>query len=248
MREEGFTLVELLLVIAMILCITALISPVMFNVRKKALVVSCLSNARQINFYLNSYAIENDGYIPRTCEDVEARLHDKKLLDRETGIPSLKGLIAMMSRWDPGAMRILKCPADTGSYGQDYYPTDPGKTCWQEFGQSFQVNVEVYENDMAPGYNPNFNGSMYGADPVKRDDIQASKRDPSRYMVLSDMWSHWHNEIVIGSEAKDHFLNILFFDGHVGGRGFDSSLDAKQFLNRNSTKRWWVPPEAPEED
>jgi len=248
MREEGFTLVELLLVIAIILCITALISPVMFGVRKKALALSCQSNVHQIDLFFTSYAVENDDRIPRTCEDVEAWMHEKKLRDTQTGIPSLKGLIAMMSRSDPGAMRILRCPADAGSYGQEYYPTDLGKTCWQEFGQSYQVNVEMYENANAPGYNPKFDGLMYGANPVRRDDVAASKRDPSKYMVLSDMWSHWHNEIAIGGEAKDHFLNILFFDGHVGGKGFDSSLAAKQFLNRNSTKRWWVTPQAPEEE
>ncbi len=237
MQKKGFTLIELLLVTAIILTIVGLMCPVMFSVRKKALVVSCQSNLRQINIFLLSYATENEGYIPRTCEDIEAKLHREKLKDVQTGIPSLKGLIAMMAKSDPGAMKILRCPADRGSYGQDYYPTRPNQTCWQAFGQSQQVNVEMYEEIGAPGYNPAFDGPMYGADPVMRN----LKRDPTKYMVISDMWSHWHSGIAIEGETAGHFINLLFFDGHVGGKGFESSLEARRFLNSDGVKRWWIP-------
>ena len=146
----------------------------------------------------------------------------------------------MMARSDPGAMKILRCPADTGSYGQDYHPTGRNETCWQAFGQSYQVNVEMYEEIGAPGYNPAFDGPMYGADPVRRNAMGSLKRDPTKYMVLSDMWSHWHSEIAIEGEAAGYFVNLLFFDGHVGGKAFESSLQASRFLNSDGVKRWWI--------
>ena len=242
MQNKGFTLIELLLVIAIILTVAALMSPVMFSVRRKALVVSCQSNQHQISTYLDIYAAANDSYVPRTIQDVEARNHQHLLLDPQSGIPSLKGLIKDIAGSDRGALKILRCPADNGSYGQDYYPTAQGVPCWKAFGQSQQVNIEMHINVDAPGYNPKGDGPMYGANPVKRE----SPVKPSHYMVLSDMWSHWHNGIVIDGETSGYFVNILFFDGHVGGKAFNSSLEAKRFLNKDDLKRWWIEP-PPEE-
>lgn len=244
MRNKGFTLIELLLVIAILMTVASLILPVMFGVRRKALVISCQSNMRQTEIFLNAYSIENDSYIPRTCQDVEARNHPNQYRDIVTKVPSLKGFISSMTGGGANKLRILRCPADTGSYGQNYYPTPKGQTCWEYFGQSYQVNTEMYSQSMtdSPGYNALSNGPMYGANAVVRN-----MPNPSRYMTLSDMWSHWHNEIAINGETKDHFVNILYFDGHVGSKWFNSNIEARQYLDRNAVKRWWRTPELPVE-
>ena len=245
MRKKGFTLIELLLVMAILLTVASLILPVMFGVRRKALVINCQSNLHQTEIFLNAYAIENDGLIPRTGQDVEARNHPSQLKEPSTGIPSLKGFVNSMSgSSSSGKFKTLRCPADRGSYGQNYYPTPFGKTCWEYFGQSQQVNVEMYTqlSPDCPGFNPRYDGPMYGANPVKRE-----MPEPSKFMTLSDMWSHWHNEIAINGETKDHFVNILYFDGHIGSKWFNSSLEASQYLNRNAVKRWWEDPEPPTE-
>jgi prepilin-type N-terminal cleavage/methylation domain-containing protein/prepilin-type processing-associated H-X9-DG protein len=241
MRKKGFTLIELMLVIAIILTIASLIVPVLFGVRRKALVISCQSNLHQTEIYLNTYSIDNDGLIPRTCQDVEAVNHPSQLKETSTGIPSLKGFVSSMNGAGSGRLKVLRCPSDRGSSGQGYHPTPAGIPCWKYFGQSFQVNVEMYvdPSPKCPGYNPRLDGPMYGANPVKRDMC----KDWSKYMVLSDMWSHWHNEIAVNGESKDYYVNILFFDGHIAGQSFDSSLESRQYLDKNSVKRWWQPPE-----
>jgi prepilin-type N-terminal cleavage/methylation domain-containing protein/prepilin-type processing-associated H-X9-DG protein len=240
MRTKGFTLIELLLVIAIVLAIAALMSPVIFTVRQKALIVSCNSNIRQVNNWLVIYGIDSgDGYIPRTGQDVEARNHPNHLREPGTRIPNLKGLLVSMGVSRSLAEKILTCPADKGSYGQDYYPTPARSTCWQEFGQSLQVNIEMYVDPRSPAYNPQFDGPMFGANPMKRP----TDGNPSQYMVLSDMFSHWHNQIPVNGEVMGHYINILYYDGHVAGRAFPDSLSVKQFLNRDSVKRWWQPPE-----
>jgi prepilin-type N-terminal cleavage/methylation domain-containing protein/prepilin-type processing-associated H-X9-DG protein len=241
MRDKGFTLIELLLVIAILITVASLIIPVMFGVRRKALVISCQSNLRQTEIFLNAYSIENDGFIPRTIQDVEARNDPSQLKEPSTGIPSLKGLISGMKGAGADRLKILRCPSDKGSFGQGYYPTPLGATCWKYFGQSFQVNVEMYVDASlkCPGYNPRFDGPMYGANAVKRD----ACKDASKYLMLGDMWSHWHNEIAVNGESRDYYVNMMFFDGHVGGKSFNSSLESRQYLDMNSVKRWWEPPE-----
>ena len=233
MREKGFTVIELLFVIAVVSIISALMAPVMLSVRKKALVVKDQSNLRQINIYFESYATENFNYIPRICEAFEAGEDPDKLRD-EDGIPSLKGLIAMMARTDPVAMKLLICPADTGATINSKEP------CWKKYGQSYEANMDMYEFG-GPGYNSTGEGPMYGDEPVKRD----GPIDPSKYLALCDIRSYWHSGVSLGEQAHSHFLNILYFDGHVAGKGFETSLEAEQYTHGAETRHWWKPPPLP---
>ena len=233
MREKGFTVIELLFVIAVVSIISALMAPVMLSVRKKALVVKDHSNLHQINIYFESYAIENYSYIPRMCDKFKT-LGDEERLRDEQGIPSLKGLIAKMARTDPVAMKLLICPADTGA------TVNAKEPCWKKYGQSYEANMDMFKAGAAgeengPGYNPNGDGPMYGANPVKRDD----SIDPSKYIALCDIRSYWHGGTSLGEQAQNHFINILYFDGHVAGKGFETSLEAEQYAHGPDTTHWW---------
>jgi prepilin-type N-terminal cleavage/methylation domain-containing protein/prepilin-type processing-associated H-X9-DG protein len=63
-REKGFTLIELLAVIAIIAVITALLFPVLAQVREKARAASCQSNLRQIGMALTLYLQDYDQTFP----------------------------------------------------------------------------------------------------------------------------------------------------------------------------------------
>ncbi len=63
-RSRGFTLIELLVVIAIIAILAAILFPVFARARAQARKTSCLSNVRQINTAIMSYAADSDGYYP----------------------------------------------------------------------------------------------------------------------------------------------------------------------------------------
>jgi prepilin-type N-terminal cleavage/methylation domain-containing protein/prepilin-type processing-associated H-X9-DG protein len=67
-RERGFTLTEMLVVIAVIAVLTAILLPVFSTVREKARQNACLSNLRQIGTALTAYAQDYD--------DVNVLSHD----------------------------------------------------------------------------------------------------------------------------------------------------------------------------
>ncbi len=60
----AFTLVELLIVIAIIALLAAILFPVFTSVRDKARAASCLNNLKQISLANLQYTEDNDGYFP----------------------------------------------------------------------------------------------------------------------------------------------------------------------------------------
>lgn len=65
LRERGFTLVELLVVIGIIALLLSLLLPALSRARDKARALSCASNMRNIGFAIHSYAEDNQGFLPR---------------------------------------------------------------------------------------------------------------------------------------------------------------------------------------
>ena len=64
--SRGFTLLELLVVIAIIGLLIGLLLPSLKRSLDLAKATACKSNLRQVSYALNTYKIENDGWLPKS--------------------------------------------------------------------------------------------------------------------------------------------------------------------------------------
>jgi prepilin-type N-terminal cleavage/methylation domain-containing protein/prepilin-type processing-associated H-X9-DG protein len=220
MRRNGFTLVELMLVIAIISVILALTVPALTTARRKALILACKSNMHQIHIMVETYLLSNEGRIPYLFYAAEGLLDPEHLKDLETNAPGLAAVVG-------NNRGILKCPADTGYGGVDYGLTSSGITCFSCFGQSYVYNNSAYTDPSSP----------YGLSKPAR---YANVSSPERIIMLTDFSSAWHGVAGSGKESPKYFLNIMYFDGHVEGKEFVSDQAAKTYRNEESRRCWWA--------
>ena len=104
-RATAFTLVELLVVIAMIGVLAGLMLPTLGKAKESGRGTVCLSNLRQIGIALQLYVQDNNNRMPE-MRDVLVGTNDLP-----SAIP-LPGMHIVLSN-HLGSVQVLRCPSDT---------------------------------------------------------------------------------------------------------------------------------------
>lgn len=96
-KNAGFTLMEILTVIAIIAILAGLLMPALNSARREARRAQCISNLKQIGIAIHSYALDNDGAFP-------------------TGLAGLVVANGYLPPGPTGSANILNCPGDGLQY------------------------------------------------------------------------------------------------------------------------------------
>lgn len=173
-ERKAFTLIEVLVVIAIIVLIAAIVFPVFGQVKASAKRTHCISNLRQIGLSLGLYMADHDDVFPHAVDTV-----DKNRPEIWSSSPQFQARIAAMpylhEALQPYADNrdIFNCPADTGTQALESnpgidFPTQP--SLYRTYGSSYFFRTEIAFRFFA----------------------QSSFKLPSDVNVLFDAAGHWH--------------------------------------------------------
>ncbi len=109
MKRRGFTLVEILVVVALLGALAALLFPVLARGREAGRQTTCLSNLRQQGVAIALYAEDYDGFFPWAM-DPESRLVRAEIRSPVI-MPDIRLVLEPYLRAGP----VYQCPSDPGN-------------------------------------------------------------------------------------------------------------------------------------
>jgi prepilin-type N-terminal cleavage/methylation domain-containing protein/prepilin-type processing-associated H-X9-DG protein len=207
--KQGFTLVELLVVIVIIAILIAFLVPSVMKSIEQGRRTACRNNLQQIGATFLLYAAENNGWLPIIGLDQEYMM-------RRTVIPgeTLSGqwrftqhVVKLAEEGYLSEPRSFWCPSDrvTGR-GASRGRGDPVSAA-----QSFD-GFDSYQNCSymyVAGYNLRSSRENFAAAPLMADESNELERGdltPGRMPNFTDFDNHGAN-----------YRNVLYLDGHVVG-------------------------------
>ena len=222
MKKNGYTVIELLTVVAIIAALVAMVIPLALQSKEAARIRVCTSNLRQLGSAIIRYAEDHDGYglpapppnyrnpwilcpkplIPQYLPQSVNPFENKT---QSTALPYPTIAPEERLRW------LWVCPGDTNRGSAELE-----RPCWWNFGSSFRY--------------PGPCAFLSGARLMQRTNTAPRKitiwKNPSRDMLLADHFDDFHNgaraERRMGEESllsptwiKIKCVNVLFLDQHV---------------------------------
>jgi len=234
-KRNGFTLVELLTVIAILGVLAAILIPTIGGVFHRIKTTQCSSNMRTVYQACMTYATDNHNYLPSSHGNVVPGCEETKSWDFmvmyyshfsdavQTNRMSQRlddYLDERMKRFE-NSKSVLVCPADMDPDSIDNRQVFDGRggISYRGSRQSIPDTADEYRlNTKLPVYklrmdDPRIRGSMlYFADSGKRDTQRPmrNRRDwtPNRHNAAAPPTND-------GNDSPNGVNNIVFFDGHI---------------------------------
>lgn len=104
-QRRGFTLLELLLVVAIIAILMALLLPALGSAKERARRIHCISNLRQVSLAFRLFALDHDGKYPWFLRRDEGGTYGPRAAEIWRNVICVSNEL--------GTPKILVCPSDT---------------------------------------------------------------------------------------------------------------------------------------
>ena len=266
-RTRGFTLIELLVVIAIISILASMLLPSLAGGKKRARIIECVNNLRQIGLGIQLYGHDfEDKYPPVGVQELDPATklptgvmkNTRRTLGGKDPLPALldevpSASVRPLARYVQ-AFRSFKCADDRG---QSILPCQTAvkqkPSNYDTIGCSYSYNA---------GSLTVLSGGGFKKTPEDPDVGLAGKNDswvpnPSLYILAHEppariygcsgsppYWYNWHlanggNEFTDPKRATGRFVSpVVFCDGHVKQTDFTRSLTTNPLFPYEATDEW----------
>ena len=255
---QAFSLVELLVVVAIIAILAGMILPALTRARRHSKITVCLSNLHQFSVASEMFAADNNGLIPMGLgghkmarEFVCPSMSDEQILQEMLNRP----LYPYIKPSD-----VFACPEDKGEdFSPDYINFAP--SLYYAFGCSYRVNGGAWKYTRHPVAGT-LAGKRFSAvvNPAKYIFIHEPPARPAwkpigtlcdGHSVEFRYYFHWHfftgkttiTQTELRHDRQRFISPILFVDGHAGQFDFTKALTSDPQYPIEETKDWmWYQP------
>lgn len=216
-RHRGFTLIEIVVVVAIVMILAAILLPVFNGARESARTATCSSNLKQIGFAIDQYVQDTGGFYPRT--------------------PSMSGNLkncgwASLIYPRLKSVETLQCPsAEYGEFRPDCPETEvipgagfDGEAYYENWDGSYDLSGS---GDFANVFSGR--GGTVSLMRVRKPASRILAYDGNGSTAAFELTKYTKNQKLTNQSFARHNngLNALFYDGHVKWISFDNIYDDK---------------------
>ena len=203
--KRAFTLVELLVVIAVIAILASILFPVFALARNSARRTVCASNLRQTGLAFSLYQQDNDGRFPTAPAEIQDLTHSYNYYSFHDGFS--EGAVDGLVSWTELALPYVGVKAPTNQSATSYRPTSPIFFCPADTDPSGRIHHAIASVGTP---STSYAYKMWLATTKTEVDVPKPEQ-------MAMLWEQ--KDFHMGGDNNDFSrasqMNVLFVDGHA---------------------------------
>ncbi len=245
-KFSGFTLVELLVVVAIIALMVSILLPALGKARTQARAVVCASQMKQISLAFCTYVMDNKGDIPIAYRIMANNIGSRPWI--WALLPYIGGDSAKEATWEEPA-DLWFCPSDKDPYPMGFSPHNQKYTSYALNGYYKKAGAGSGWTLASPElrFGP---GGKYKLDNIRMASDCMFMIETSYYGQVYDIYNpnllqynpDWqgHHRYTSGF-YHDQAMNIMFVDSHIGRvKGYEADEVAAPVNIKTSGHMFWT--------